>query len=165
MSQARYPPSRFQRTVVILFATGVGTGYSPWFPGTVATFFVAIPLSLAFNRIAALSVPLLLLTLAGFIFFSLWVADVAERIFRQKDPGRIVIDEIAGFLIANLFSPPDLAPTAAAFFLFRLFDIVKPFPADKAQAMEGGMGVVLDDLIAGLYTFLILRLLFFWGLL
>lgn len=156
--------SRFQRTVVILFATGAGTGYLPW-SGTAATFFVAIPLSLLLNRMAALSVPLLLLTLAGFIFFSLWVADVAEKIFQQKDPGRIVIDEIAGFLIANLFSPPDLTPTATAFFLFRLFDIVKLFPADRAQAMEGGMGVVLDDLIAGLYAFLIVRLLFLLGLL
>lgn len=157
--------SRFQRTVVILFATGVGTGYVPWFPGTVATFFVALPLSLALNRMAALSVPLLLLTLAGFIFFSLWAADVAEKIFQQKDPSRIVIDEIAGFLIANLFSPPDLAPTATAFFLFRLFDIIKPFPANRAEKMKGGLGVVLDDLIAGFYAFLIVRLLFFWGLL
>lgn len=83
----------------------------------------------------------------------------------EKDSPRIVIDEIAGFVLANFLSPPQLKPTLAAFILFRFFDIIKLFPAGRAEKISGGAGVVLDDLIAGLYTFVILWLLFFGGLL
>ena len=90
---------------------------------------------------------------------------MGEDIFRQKDCRRIVIDEIAGFLVANFLSPAELLPIVLAFLLFRLFDIIKPFPAARAERISGGLGVILDDLIAGFYAFVILRLLFFWGLL
>ena len=93
-----------------------------------------------------------------------WFCQKGEEIFHEKDCPRIVIDEIAGFLLANFLSPAELKPTAAAFLLFRFFDIIKIFPAGRAQQIQGGVGVILDDLIAGLYTFLILRLLFLWSL-
>jgi phosphatidylglycerophosphatase A len=144
--------------------TGAGAGYLPWFPGTAGTL-VALPLSLALNRIAGASLSLGLLTLAAFMLIAIWLADKGEEILGEKDSPRIVIDEIAGFVLANFLSPPQLKPTLAAFILFRFFDIIKLFPAGRAEKISGGAGVVLDDLIAGLYTFVILWLLFFGGLL
>lgn len=138
-------------------------GYLPWFPGTAGTL-LAIPLALALNRIAAASLPLSLLTLAAFIVGATWFCQKGEEIFAEKDPPRIVIDEIAGFLLASFLSPAGFYPMAAAFLLFRFFDIMKVFPGGRAQQIQGGVGVILDDLIAGLYTFLILRLLIFWSL-
>ncbi|MBI2358764.1 MAG: phosphatidylglycerophosphatase A [Deltaproteobacteria bacterium] len=144
--------------------TGAGTGYFPWLPGTAGTL-VAVPVSLAFNRIATVSLPLALLTLGVFFLVAVWLADKGEEIFREKDSPRIVIDEMAGFVLANFLAPPQLPAIGAAFLVFRIFDIIKLFPAARAEKMAGGVGVVLDDLIAGLYTFMILRLLFFWGVL
>ena len=93
-----------------------------------------------------------------------WLCRRGEEIFHEKDCQRIVIDEIAGLLVANFLSSPELKPTAAAFLLFRFFDITKIFPAGLAERVEGGAGVILDDLVAGLYAFLTLRLLLFMGL-
>lgn len=145
-------------------ATGAGAGYAPLFPGTVGTL-LAIPLSLALNRIAAVSLPLALLTLTAFIVSATWFCQKGEDLLRQKDSPKIVIDEVAGFLLGNFLSPPAIKPAAAAFLLFRFFDIIKIFPAGAAQKLPGGVGVMLDDLIAGFYTFLIVRLLAFWGFL
>jgi phosphatidylglycerophosphatase A len=124
-----------------------------------------VPLSLALNRLASFSPVLSLMTLAAFVFAAVWLAHAGEEIFREKDSRRIVVDEIAGFLLANFLSPLALAPTVAAFILFRFFDIIKLYPADKAERIAGGFGVVADDLVAGLYTFLILRLLSYGGML
>jgi len=156
-------PPKLQR-IILFFVTGAGAGYFPWFPGTTGTL-IAIPLSLALNRIAGVSLPLSLLALAAFVAIATWLCKMGEDIFRQKDCRRIVIDEIAGFLVANFLSPAELLPIVLAFLLFRLFDIIKPFPAARAERISGGLGVILDDLIAGFYAFVILRLLFFWGLL
>lgn len=94
-----------------------------------------------------------------------WFAERAEEIFQERDCQRIVIDEIAGFLLANFLSPARFETLAMAFLLFRFFDIMKIAPANRAGQIKGGTGVVMDDLVAGLYTFLILRLVFSLGLL
>lgn len=154
----------FQKTVILFFATGAGTGYFPWFPGTAGSL-VAIPLSLALNQIAVKSFSLSLLTLAGFVVVATWFCQKGGEILHEKDSRKIVIDEIAGFLCANFLSPAGLKSTAAAFILFRFFDIIKVFPARRAEKVQGGVGVILDDLVAALYTFLILRLLFLGSLL
>jgi len=154
----------FQRTVILFFATGAGTGYFPWFPGTTGTL-LAVPLSFALNRIATSSLALALLTLTAFIVTATWLCKMGEEIFQEKDCRKIVIDEIAGFLLANLLSPPGFEPTLWAFLLFRFFDIIKVFPAGRVEQIGGGIGVVLDDLVAGLYTFFVLRMLFLGGLL
>jgi phosphatidylglycerophosphatase A len=73
----------------------------------------------------------------------------------RKDPQCIVIDEIIGFLIANFLNQQKLSSLALAFILFRFFDIVKLFPAAKAETLPGGFGIVLDDVVAGVYTFII----------
>jgi len=95
----------------------------------------------------------------------LWAAEHAERALGTKDPGVIVIDEVAGMTLAVLTLPLTAPVLAVAFVLFRVFDVVKPIPARQAQTLHGGVGVMLDDLIAGLYALVIvvaLRALLGW---
>lgn len=139
-------------------------GYVPRSPGTAGTL-LAIPLSLALNRIAASSISISLLTLVVFVLIAKWFAEKGEEILQQRDSQKIVIDEMAGFLLANFLSPARFEILASAFLLFRFFDIMKIPPARRAERIPGGTGVVLDDLVAGVYTFLILRLGFFLGFL
>ena len=147
----------------MFFVTGAGAGYFPWAPGTAGTL-VAIPLSLGLNRIAGTSLYLALLTLAAFIAVATWLCNKGEEIFQAKDCSKIVIDEIAGFMVANFASPAGLKPAILAFLLFRFFDIIKPYPARRAERISGGIGVILDDLIAGVYAFAIVRLFLSWGI-
>jgi phosphatidylglycerophosphatase A len=146
----------------LFLITGAGAGYLPWAPGTAGTL-VAIPLSLGLNRVAGASLYLALLTLIAFIAFATWLCQIGEAIFGGKDSPRIVVDEIAGFLVANFASPAELKPALLAFLLFRFFDIIKPFPAGRAERISGGPGVILDDLIAGIYALVVLRLFLSWG--
>jgi phosphatidylglycerophosphatase A len=92
-----------------------------------------------------------------------WLCRKGEEIFAEKDSPKIVVDEIAGFLLADFLSPPEFKTVAVAFLLFRFFDIMKVFPASWAETLENG--VIMDDLIAGAYTFAALRLLLYWGVL
>lgn len=82
----------------------------------------------------------------------IWSGGRVERLVGQKDPGIIVIDEVAGMALSVLFLPRTIPVLLVAFFLFRLFDIWKPFPAGESQALTGGLGVMVDDLIAGVYA-------------
>ena len=148
----------FGQTAILFLVTGAGAGYFPWFPGTIGTL-VAVPLSLGLNRLALTYFPFALFTLVGSILCAIWLSTKGAVILKQKDPRIIVIDEIVGFLVANFFAPPRLLALIWAFLLFRFFDITKPFPADKLERLPGGSGIVLDDVMAGLYTLLSLRLL------
>jgi phosphatidylglycerophosphatase A len=87
-----------------------------------------------------------------------WAADAAERALDVKDPGAIVIDEVAGMTLSVLLVPPTPAVLLVGFLLFRVFDIVKPFPANASQRLRGGAGVMADDLIAGAYALVLLLL-------
>ncbi len=94
-----------------------------------------------------------------------WAAQRAERCIGGKDPGSIVIDEVAGMTLSVIALPLTPSVLGAAFLLFRLFDVWKPFPARDSQRIGGGVGVMLDDLIAGLYALVVLvvsRRLFGW---
>jgi phosphatidylglycerophosphatase A len=88
------------------------------------------------------------------------VASVAERMYGH-DGREIVVDEVAGQMIALLFLPPSATTFVLGFFLFRLFDILKPFPAGRAQRLPSGLGVVMDDVFAGIYANLALRLILY----
>jgi phosphatidylglycerophosphatase A len=85
-----------------------------------------------------------------------WAAGRVEAAGTKKDPGIIVIDEVAGMALSVLAVPRTPAVLLAGFVLFRLFDVVKPFPANRSQALPGGPGVMADDLIAGVYALLVL---------
>ncbi len=146
------------RNKFILFtASGAGAGYFPLFPGTIGTL-VAIPISLALNRLASVAVWPALLALVLVVFCAIAIATRASQILRQKDPGLIVIDEVVGFLVANFHAPERLTPVILSFILFRFFDIAKIYPAGRLERLPGGSGIVLDDIMAGLYTVGIVQL-------
>ena len=88
--------------------------------------------------------------------------DVPRRCFGEKDPGRVVVDEIAGQMVALLFVRPTALVLLAAFLLFRVLDVLKPWPARRLEDLPGGSGIMADDLMAGLYANLILHGLALW---
>jgi phosphatidylglycerophosphatase A len=130
-----------------------GVGRAPLAPGTVASALTAAGLWLLALPPLALAALLLIVMAAG-----LWAAGEAERALGLKDPGVIVVDEVAGMMLAVLAVPHTPAVLAAGFLLFRAFDVLKPFPANAAQRLPGGAGVMVDDLIAGLYALLLVGL-------
>ncbi len=126
-----------------------GAGYSPVASGTVGSLVTAVALWLLPLTRPRMVVALVVVTVLG-----IWAGSRVERALGRKDPGVIVIDEVAGMLLSVVLLPLPLSipVLVAAFLLFRLFDIWKPFPARESQALTGGMGVMVDDLIAGFYT-------------
>lgn len=128
-----------------------GVGHAPIAPGTVASAITAIALWLLGLSPLALTGLLLVVLIVG-----TWAADGAERALGTKDPGAIVVDEVAGMTISVLTLPLTLPVLVAGFVLFRIFDVVKPFPAGASQRLGGGVGVMIDDVIAGIYALILL---------
>lgn len=117
----------------------------------------AIPLYLLLGR---LPITLYILLLIPLTIFSCWVSGRAESIFNEKDSGKIVIDEVVGYLVTMSGAPFSLSAILLGFFLFRFFDIVKVPPANAIdRRLKNGCGVVLDDVVAGIYACLMLHLL------
>lgn len=144
-----------QRFVVFL-ATGCFVGYSPIIPGTTGTL-ASIPLYLLISRLSPLYYLAILL---GSSYIASWAADEAEVIFQAKDCRHIVIDEMVGFFVAMFMIPPTTRNIVLGFLFFRVFDIVKPYPIRYLEdRVRGGYGVVLDDILAGIYANLALRIL------
>ncbi len=141
---------------ILLLATGFGVGYSPVAPGTLGTL-IAIPIYYFLSNISS---PIYEITLIGFFFLSVWVSEKAEVLFGKKDDQRIVIDEIMGFLVTMLWVPKTAILIVTGFFLFRFFDILKPFPIRRLEkGLKGGYGVVLDDVMAGVYANIVLQMI------
>ena len=139
------------RNLVIFIATGAGSGYSPIASGTAGSAVgVALFAALAWG-LGLSTLPLLAVT-AAVTLVGVWAADRAEAIFGGKDDGHITIDEVAGQLISLLFLPLRWEVLVVGFFLFRFFDIVKPPPARQLESLRGGLGVMGDDVFAGLYA-------------
>jgi len=142
------------RTFFLLLGTGFGSGYCPLAPGTAGTV-VGVCFFWCFSKFSPL---LYLLTLTSFIFLSAWIAEGAEKFFKQNDAQTIVIDEIAGFLVTMLWIPFTVINLGIGFLIFRILDILKPYPAGWIDRnLAGGWGIVLDDVAAGIYANLILQ--------
>jgi phosphatidylglycerophosphatase A len=101
----------------------------------------------------AVEIALILLLFAA----GVWAGTAAERYFGGIDPGPIVIDEVVGMLITLAFIPVGLSGALLGFFIFRVFDVIKPYPAGRFEAMHGGLGVMADDAMAAIYANLVLR--------
>lgn len=134
--------------IIKLLATGFGSGLSPFAPGTMGTL-VGIPVCLA---CLPLTWPVRFIFVIILSALAIFVSGRAETIYRKKDDQRIVIDEIVGFQFALLPVAISGLNICAAFVLFRIFDIWKPFPVNKLQDLPGGWGVVIDDVAAGIYA-------------
>jgi phosphatidylglycerophosphatase A len=145
----------FRERAVLFVATGFFIGTVPFAPGTFGTL-IGLPVCLLLSRLNFLQSVICILV---FIPFAIKIASAAEKILKQKDPGQIVIDEIAGLMVTFAGLPFDLKTVLAGFIIFRVLDILKPFPIRNLEKrVAGGSGVVLDDVLAGVYSNLILRL-------
>lgn len=147
---------RIREKWVVLFATGGYVGHIPVASGTFGTL-VAVPLCFLLSLLGPLQG---MLFIVAFVGFAVWIAGEAEKVFDQKDSRLIVIDEMAGFLVTLFLIPWSTEALVVGFLLFRLMDIAKPFPIRRLETgLPGGWGVVGDDLLAGVYANVALRLI------
>ncbi len=166
MTQKDTPSHGKPRTLsqhLMLFVGSLAyVGFVPFASGTVSVAVVGIPLHILLIKFCELGwLHFGLFTLA-FTLVSIWVADRTDRILNEKDSKRNVIDEIPGYLVAVIGLPLTWQVVVAAFFIERGIDIVKVWPATWIERrLPGGWGVVLDDIMAGLYTLGILHLAYY----
>ncbi|MBI5787670.1 MAG: phosphatidylglycerophosphatase A [Candidatus Schekmanbacteria bacterium] len=143
--------------LIIFLASGAYSGFSPVASGTAGTVVgIIVYLFMPYDDLSHYLLITLLLYLLG-----CWVSQQAEIIFGQKDSGKIVIDEIVGYLISMFALPPGFSWILFGFLLFRFFDVVKFPPAIQAEKLPGGIGVMTDDVVAGAYTCLVLHVVRF----
>ncbi len=141
------------RVLLYLFATCAGTGFAPLAPATAASLAVALVWGLAAPVPLALQVALLVVV----VVLGVPAATALEKL-HGSDPRLVVCDEVAGMLVTYLAISSGWAGWLAGFFWFRLFDIVKPFPVRQLERLPGGWGIMADDLAAGVYAHVALRL-------
>ncbi|MBP1684727.1 MAG: phosphatidylglycerophosphatase [Deltaproteobacteria bacterium] len=153
------------RLLVTILASAGCVGFIPVASGTFGTM-VAVPLFWGFDAVRSTSVPLYLLTYVGMVAAACWIAGLAEHVFQEHDSHKIVIDEVVGYLAATLFLAPTWPHALAAFLVFRALDVFKPFPAGYIDKnLPGGYGVVLDDVVSGIYSNLVVQMLMAVGVL
>lgn len=138
--------------VALALATSFGLGYSPFAPGTVGSAAGLLCWFLLPASVAAQLVAIVVVFAAG-----AWAGGVAERHFAKTDPAPVVIDEVVGMWITLLANPVGWQGAVIGFLLFRLFDVIKPYPADRFERLHGGVGVMADDGMAAVYANLALR--------
>jgi len=144
------------KKITLAAATFLGSGYLPVAPGTWASAFTVL---IAYFTPWAAAPLALKAGIIAFIFaIGIPAATASEIHFKKHDPRPCVIDEVAGQLVALFLLPRQAAWYAAAFFLFRLFDIVKPFPVRKSESLPKGLGIMTDDVLAGGYALVALLL-------
>jgi len=147
---------RIWERIALLLGTGLGVGYFPLAPGTVGSLW-GVALVWGLQQLAW---PLFAVLSFAVVFFlcGIPICTRAAKSLGREDPGEIVFDEIAAFPIVFLLVPMSLATGILGFLWFRLFDIVKPWPANRFERLSRGLGVMADDLIAGIYAAAMLML-------
>ncbi|TAL24659.1 MAG: phosphatidylglycerophosphatase A [Nitrospirae bacterium] len=140
-------------TLFKLISTVGFIGYIPFAPGTFGTLA-----AVGFFFILKPSLPLQIALAVFFVVTGIVSSTRAEKVFNKKDPGCVVIDEFAGYLISVLFLPVNPSYLIAAFFLFRIFDIIKPPPIRRLEKIGGGFGIMADDIMAAAYTNAVLQI-------
>ncbi len=152
-------PARYLKTPYGLLATGFGSGLSPKAPGTVGSA-AALPV---FLLMWPLPLTLYLALTALWFVVGVWASARLSRELKVHDHGGIVIDEFAGLFIALAACPPSPWAVALGWIAFRVFDIVKPWPIGWLdRRVSGGLGIMVDDVVAGLYALAVLQLAVRW---
>jgi phosphatidylglycerophosphatase A len=144
--------------VGLTIATVFGVGYAPFAPGTWGSAAGLLVWWLLPASPATQSAAILVMFVAGS-----WGGNVAERHFGRTDPGQVVIDEVMGMLITLFLNPVGWRGAIAGFLLFRVFDVIKPYPANRLERLHGGIGVMADDAMAAVYANLVLRAALYWA--
>ena len=151
------PASVSRPLVGLAVATVFGVGYVPFAPGTFGSAAGLVVWWLLPASPVAQAVAIVTIVCAGS-----WGGSVAERHFGRTDPGQVVVDEVMGMLITLFLNPVGWTGAVAGFFLFRLFDVIKPYPANRLEQLHGGIGVMADDAMAAVYANLALRAALHW---
>jgi phosphatidylglycerophosphatase A len=151
----RFRQASLAKKGVLGLACWFGFGLIPRASGTLGTM-AALPLVFLFAHAGPW--PALILVTAA-LLLAIWIADQAQKVLAQDDPGVIVIDEVAGLLVSLLWIPLSFFNVLSGLLFFRFFDIVKPYPIKRIENLPGGFGIVLDDVLAGIYANVTLRLM------
>lgn len=149
--------SNWKNQFIKFYATGAYSGLFPIAPGTVGTLFAVLLFYFMPSNIYLYILITLIVIVTG-----TWASTLAERdIFKTKDSSEIVIDEIAGYFVTMLFfnASDGWLTILIGFVLFRIFDIAKPYPINKLQKLKGGVGIMADDLLAGLISNILLHII------
>ena len=147
----------YKQKSVLFFATGCFIGNISFAPGTFGSI-LGLALCFLLSKIEFAFAAVLTIL---FVFFSIWMAHEAEKILKTEDPGCIVIDEIAGRVITLLGLPFNMVSVFGVFLIFRILDIWKPHPIRFLERkLSGGVGIVMDDIVAGILGNIILRVSF-----
>ena len=144
------------RRVGVFLATCAYVGYAPVAPGTWGSA-AALVIYYALRRQASTAIELA--AIAVIFIVGIWSATEAERHFGAVDPGPVVIDEVVGMLMTLALHPVTVTGALVGFVVFRILDVIKPWPARQLEDLPAGFGIVLDDAMAGVYGNLVL-----WGL-
>ena len=137
-----------------LLGSGFYTGYIPLASGTFASMA-----ALAIYFIPYFEKPYVILTgIAVFTILGVYLGTRFESVY-GKDPAECTIDEMVGMWISLLFLPKNLIISFIAFFIWRIMDIIKPFPAKKSESLEGGVGIMMDDIISAIYSLIIVHII------
>jgi len=140
----------------VAVATALGVGYVPFAPGT----FGSLAGLVVFAGVRATGQPAVELAAIVAVFFAgVWAATAAETHFGHIDPGPVVIDEVLGMLVTLTLMPVSMTGVFVGFVLFRVFDVIKPPPCNRFEALPGGWGVMCDDFMAAVYAHVCVRVL------
>lgn len=144
---------RLSSRVALILSTWFGAGYAPVAPGTFGTL-AAVPLVIPMGILGGWYGLVVLIVVTG---TGIWASHRSRELLGREDPSQVVIDEVAGYLLTLFLLPINWITLTAGFFLFRFFDILKPWPVNRAEQLKGGLGIVADDLLAGIYANFLIR--------
>ena len=144
--------------LAVWIATSGPAGYAPVAPGTVGSLVGLV----VYFLIAGWSLPAQLVAAAAIAVVGIWAGGVAAKHFNRSDPSHVVIDEVAGQVVTLVGLGWSWPTALLGFLVFRALDIIKPWPANRLEAMHGGTGIMADDLMAAIYGQIVMRALFFF---
>jgi phosphatidylglycerophosphatase A len=141
-------------STALAIATVLGVGRVPFAPGTFGSAVGLLLWAALSSSLPAQAGAIVVVFIAGS-----WSGGVAERHYGATDPGAVVIDEVLGMLITLFFNPVNWTGALVGFLLFRVFDVIKPYPANRLERLHGGLGIMSDDAMAAVYANMVLRVL------
>jgi phosphatidylglycerophosphatase A len=141
-------------SLALAIATVLGVGRVPFAPGTFGSAAGLLIWAALSGSLPAQAAAILVVFVAGS-----WSGGIAEHHYGATDPGAVVIDEVLGMLITLFLNPVGWTGAVVGFVLFRIFDVIKPYPANRLERLHGGLGIMSDDAMAAVYANMVLRML------
>ena len=137
-------------------ATVFKAGYIPIAPGTVGSI-IGLLVFWLIKDYASFTIEMFVA--AALFFAGVWASTIVEQVLERHDPGVVSVDEVVGMLVALMLLPPTITVMFLAFLLFRVFDIIKPYPARWCEQLSRGWGIMMDDVVAGLYVNVLIHII------